>query len=156
MLIHIINFLDVSRKRGPSVPNAVRSDFGIFTSILGIEWPLTYPGVYVASLKPKLVKEGQAPLPPYEFVLALEKAADSTKENPGIRLFAALFSLMTFASLRYCDALDVQYLWKTSTAICGISINHKDSGGSTHELGHTEVGGRIERSVVSNNRPILE
>ena len=47
----------------------------------------------------------------------------------GLEYFGAIL-LMALASLRFCDAKDVQRLWKRKTAICGISINHKDSGGA--------------------------
>ena len=128
IMISIVNFLDYSRRRGDSAPHAVRADFGMFCNVLGLDWSLTHPAVYVASLKSRLKMEKQAPLPPFEFVVALERAAANAKEDPGVRLYAAIFFLMTMASLRFCDLSDVQKLWKTKTAVCGISINHKDGG----------------------------
>ena len=70
----------------------------------------------------------ESPRPPFEFVLALEKAAADPDENPQVRLFSAMFFLTVLAPLRFCDAGEVQRLWKTKTATCGIPIDQKDSG----------------------------
>ena len=56
---------------------------------------------------------------PYALVVKLEECASDPARPAGMQLAAALFSLMTFASLRFADAKDVMEFWVSETAICG-------------------------------------
>ena len=60
-----------------------------------------------------------------EFVMELERIATSSDVPFGLRYYAAMFVLMTLASLRFCDTRDVADFWVTDTSVCGISIGHK-------------------------------
>ena len=120
-----MNFLGVSRKRGESAPRAARCDFGVFNTVLGLSWPLTYPAVYVASLKIKIGFGKGSPHPPFEFVNALEKAAADENENPGVRLYSALFLLMTLAPLRFCDTKDIKKCGKQNRLFAGFRLTTK-------------------------------
>ena len=62
--------------------------------------------------------------------MELEKLTYDKDIPYGMRLYASLFLLMTYESLRFCDASDVAILWVADTAICGESVNRKDKNGS--------------------------
>ena len=57
--------------------------------------------------------------------MELERIATSSDVPFGLRYYAAMFVLMTLASLRFCDTRDVADFWVTDTSVCGISIGHK-------------------------------
>ena len=100
-----------------------------FAEMMGLDWPLTRPAVFVAAQHSKLISRKHAPLVPFDFVLALERTAADSGALPGVRLLRSLFFLMIGAPLRFCDTKDASHLFATDTAIGGVSINHKDGGG---------------------------
>ena len=129
-VVALAAYLYFFRNRGPSASHSTRRDMNVFAEVCGFQRPLSRPAVFSASIYPKTIERPRAPLLPFGFVLSLEKTASDSEQNPGLRLYCALFFLMTMASLRFCKTRDVLRLWPTKTAVCGVSINHKDAGGA--------------------------
>ena len=96
---------------------------------MGIDFPVTHPGVIAAtrSINKKSVKH--APPVPLEFIRKVEEYASGPTLSWGLRVFCSLVCLLVYASLRYADTVCVCKLWKSDTAICGLSVNSKDKNG---------------------------
>ena len=124
-LIIITKWLVSLANRGFTVPNKGRYALKVYSEALGVDLPLWHPGVLavVRKLRPRKVR--QAPPLPAEFIMALERVAISREEPFGMRYYAAMFVLMTLASLRFCDTRDVSEFCINDSAAHGVSVDHK-------------------------------
>ena len=53
---------------------------------------------------------------PYEFAISIERVAADNSQPEGFRVFCALFLLMIFASLRFCDTSEVADIRRANSA----------------------------------------
>ena len=128
-VISVQKWLVSLRDRGFSVPNNGRYALKVYAEALGVDIPLWHPGVLAVLRKPRPRALKQAPPMTVDFVIALERLAVSSNKPFGLRYYAAMFVLMTLASLRFCDTRDVSALWVTESSVCGISIDRKNKVG---------------------------
>ena len=124
-LITVQKWLCSLATRGFTVPAKGRYALKVYSEALGVDLPLRHPGVLAAIRKPRTRRLRQAPPITVEFVILLERVAVSRDTPFGLRYYAAMFVLMTLASLRFCDTRDVADFWTNDTAVCGVSIDHK-------------------------------
>ena len=117
------------KPRGRTAPRKARYFIRIFGAAMGIDFPTSHPGVIAAtrSMNTKSVKH--APPIPLDFIRKVEEYASDPELAWGLRVFCSLICLLVYASLRYADTSSVFKLWKTETAICGLSVNSKDKNG---------------------------
>ena len=127
-VITISCWLEFLAGRGPSVPPMGRYALVVFCEALGISMPLEHPAVIKGAKVPKPSAKHAPPLA-VEFLVELETQAIKRENPEGLRIYCSLFLLMTLASLRFADTADVSALWLTDTAVCGVSLNHKDKMG---------------------------
>ena len=127
-VITISCWLEFIAGRGPSVPAMGRYALVVFSEALGVDLPLNHPAVVKGTKIPKPSAKHAPPLT-VEFLVALETQAINRENPEGLRVYCSLFLLLTLASLRFADTADVSELRVTETAVCGVSVNHKDKCG---------------------------
>ena len=62
----------------------------------------------------------------------------------GEKSAAAIFLLMIFAPLRFADTKDVSNMWLTDTAVCGVSLDHKNHAGALMQWATPRCGIKSE------------
>ena len=129
-LFAVVPFLTSLAHRGRSVPPLARWALKVFDEALSLELPLSHPAVLNAVRKgdmgPKQPK--QAPMLPLELLRAIDDACRDESRPYGLRLYSALFMVMTMASLRFGDTKVVFFVWVSETALCGHSRDLKKKG----------------------------
>ena len=97
---------------------------------MGVVSPIGRPDVLAVVKKDKAHRPRPAPALTTEFAIALEKKANDLASPRGIRLYAALFPLLTLTSLHFADIRFVEDIWLTNAALRGISCNSKGENGA--------------------------
>ena len=148
----VVSWLDHIRLRGETVPHLGRYCLMAFGEAVGICFSVDHPAVRAAAATHHARVVKSAPGVPYDFVVKLEHCAADTARPDGMQLAAALFSLMTFAPLRFVDRKDVLEFWISETAVCGRSLDHKDKAGPLMSWAAPKCGILSEGGWIS---PIL-
>ena len=141
--------------RGETVPHLARYCLMPFGESMGIGFPVSHPAVCSAAKVSRLKPTKSAPGVPFGFLEKLEAISADDGQPQGRQLAAALFCLMTFASLRFAEIRDVSHLRITHTAICGRPLNHKDKNGAIMAWAAPKEGLRSDGEVVLADVSIL-
>ena len=129
-VITITGWLKALRGRGHTVPNAGKHALGVANDVLRLNLPLNYPAVKNAARPDTRAVIKHAPIAPFELMLGMGEIANNRLTPEGLRLYAAIFSLMSLASLRFSDLREVLDFWVSDSAVCGRSVDQKDKHGA--------------------------
>ena len=127
-VISISAFLMSTHGRGPTVPGAALHALKVYSEALGLNLPLIAPCVIAATraVRTKPVKQAQ-PFP-LEFLQALETIASKPESTCfGRAVYAAGFSLMCLASMRFADTRPLSSFNRNTTAVYGFFARSKTS-----------------------------
>ena len=102
----------------------------VFGESLWVTCPIDHPAVMAGISVDKLAKPTSAPYLNTDFAIALERLSNDPEAPSGTRLYASLFTLLTLTSLRFVDTRLVRDVWKSNTALCGLSINNMGKSGA--------------------------
>ena len=97
----------------------------VYAGVLGVDLPFRRPGAMAVIRTPRTGRVRKSPTATADFAIWLERIAVPRDTPFGLRYYASMFLLMTFASLRRCDTRGVSEFWITGTSVGGISNGHK-------------------------------
>ena len=124
----VAQWLDQVRLRGSTVPHLARYCLMAFGDAMGVKFPVDHPAAMAAAAEKRNISAKTASEMPLTLIEKLEATACDNAAPQGLQLAASIFCLMVFDSLRFADIRDAAELWTTTTAISGMSLNHKDNG----------------------------
>ena len=124
----IAEWLEELKARGEHVPRAGRAAISVFGIALWVEFPLGHPSVEVTQRISKMRRAKHAPVVPLELAFALETYAGDGPNDRTISYFCSALCLMLFASLRFCDTIEIKEFWVANSEVCGISVGQKSKG----------------------------
>ena len=127
-----------------------------FAEALGVHTPLKHPAVNVAHRIVKTKQRKHAPAAPLEFAIQLELYAADAKNDKTIRFYRSGLCLLIFASLRFSDTIEIQQLWTTKSAICGISVDQKSPNRELKTRAAPRRGFRSEGAWINPVWPYWE
>ena len=128
-VVTIVEWLDALRTRGDSAPQQGIHALTVFNEALELSFNLNHPAIKVSKKDNPGRNRKQSPGVPLEFILAVGKAASDSSQCWGKRLFCSIYLVMVFMSLRFPDALEVETISKTDTALAGRSVDQKNPTG---------------------------
>ena len=128
-IVAIVEWLDSIRLRGDSAPQQGLRALTVFNEALELGWNLKHPSIKLAKRDNPRRARRQPPPVPLEFILAVEKTACDGDQPFGIRLFCSCYLLTVLASLRFADALEIELMFKSDTALACRSVDQKNPRG---------------------------
>ena len=128
-LVCLVQWLISIRSRGITVPRKARYFVKIFGEAMGIDFPVSHPGVIAATRVTRIKPVKHAPMAPMEFIRKIELLSCDLNACWGLRVACSLVCLMVYASLRYSDTRCIFRIWRSGTALCGESTNWKNKNG---------------------------
>lgn len=139
-LIFITLWLASLRARGFAAPRHDKYALRVFSDAIGIPFPPETPLNHTCCPRETRTPFAPIPLMPLPLIMAMEKTAAPNANPTGLRVYCALFRLMSFASLRFPDLRQVVDNWVSNSAICGLSVNQKAKNGDLTQWATPKMG----------------